>query len=66
MDAEILKALKEKNSALSLRIKGFKMTQKELSAELEKVANNNSVGALKWITSSPDEYHVNYTIQWTN
>ncbi|KEJ04363.1 protease [Clostridium botulinum A2B7 92] len=66
LDAEILKALKEKNSALSLRIKGFKMTQKELSAELEKVANNNSVGALKWITSSPDEYHVNYTIQWTN
>ncbi|WP_061310828.1 immunoglobulin-like domain-containing protein [Clostridium botulinum] len=66
LDAEILKALKEKNSALSLRIKGFKMTQSELSAELEKVANNNSVGALKWITSSPDEYHVNYTIQWTN
>ncbi|MBN3375808.1 protease [Clostridium botulinum] len=66
LDAEILKALKEKNSALSLRIKGFKMTQKELSSELEKVANNNSVGALKWVTSSPDEYHVNYTIQWTN
>ncbi|RHW63821.1 protease [Clostridium botulinum] len=66
LDAEILKALKEKNSALSLRIKGFKMTQKELSAELEKVANNNSVGALKWITSSPDEYHVSYIIQWTN
>ncbi|APF25552.1 transglutaminase-like superfamily protein [Clostridium sporogenes] len=66
LDAEILKALKEKNSALSLRIKGFKMTQSELSAELEKVANNNSVGALKWMTSSPDEYHVNYTIQWTN
>ncbi|APH15383.1 transglutaminase-like superfamily protein [Clostridium sporogenes] len=66
LDEEILKALKEKNLALSLRIKGFKMTQKELSTELEKVANNNSVGALKWITSSPDEYHVNYTIQWTN
>ncbi|MBD5639797.1 cell wall-binding repeat-containing protein [Clostridium botulinum] len=66
LDEEILKALKEKNSALSLRIKGFKMTQKELSKEFNEIAAKNRIGGFSWITSSPDNHHVNYTIQWTN
>lgn len=64
LDAKILEALKNKETTLSLRIKGFKMTQKELSEEFKAVAEKNRVGGFKWLTSAPDDYHVNYTIEW--
>lgn len=64
LDAKILKAIKNKEKTLALRIKGFKMTQKELSEEIRSVASKNNLGGFSWTTSSPDEYHVNYTIKW--
>ncbi|WP_317729197.1 immunoglobulin-like domain-containing protein [Clostridium tetani] len=64
LDAKILEALKNKETTLSLRIKGFKMTQKELSEEFKAVAEKNRVGGCSWSTSAPDDYHVNYTIEW--
>ncbi|RXI41140.1 hypothetical protein DP129_01785 [Clostridium tetani] len=64
LDAKILEALKNKETTLSLRIKGFKMTQKELSEEVKVVAEKNRVGGCSWSTSAPDDYHVKYTIKW--
>ncbi|WP_341479265.1 immunoglobulin-like domain-containing protein [Clostridium cochlearium] len=64
LDEKILEAIKNKEKTLSLRIKDFKMSQKELSDEFEAVAEKNRIGGFSWTTSSPDDYHVNYTIKW--
>ncbi|WP_341478333.1 immunoglobulin-like domain-containing protein [Clostridium niameyense] len=64
LDEAILDALKNKKSNLSLRIRGFKMSQEDLGQELSKVASKNRIGFNGGSISVPDEYHVNYNIKY--